>query len=359
MKNFDALIVQSIRDVDPNLWKVAETDHPFSSYHWYNFCEKAMPDHKPVHILLFRDGCTFARGSFWLTQNDVLPISSLAGRKAAAWMMKRKPLLVCRSPLADVTGLALPAAGRREAITGLIETVEAYAQEKNISLVVFDRLCADEMVNNLLPDRYSIRAINESGTALDIRWNSFEDFLTSLSEQAWKDYRRHSNQASRLGIRIRMKPAVTDLSETAAFIRQVERYHGAMPDFWSAIDLKRLDMVTGTWMEARQNERLIGCGLLLRDGDHLSAKLLGLDSDVNYAHSPFLYCAIQYAIDKGIRVLHAGSGAYEVKQRLGFLLENHLYAAFTGLGPIFSTAVRLYSTNQNKERHTVEERPRY
>jgi predicted N-acyltransferase len=355
MKNFNALIVHSMADVDPTEWEIAGSAPPFSSHAWFSFCEKVMPECTPVHILLFRQGKTFARGSFWLMDSDVLPIDSPLGRHAAAWIMKRKPLMVCRSPVANMSGLAVPVVGRREALSALVKTAEEYAAKSGVSFIVYDYLNRHETLSGF-PYDYGSMEVTEPGTILDICWKSFEDFLASLSKQAWKDYRRHSNQAARIGIRISAHTEVTDQSEAIDLIRRVEKRHGSMPNPWTETILSNIRRGVGTWLEARQNERLVGCGLLLRDGDHMVATLMGLDYDTRYAYFPFVYSAIQTAIEQRVRAFHAGSGAYELKLRLGFSLEQNNYIAFTGSGKLFSTAVRLFGNNGHKEKQVIEER---
>jgi hypothetical protein len=346
--NIDACVVQSVTEIDPESWDVSGTDTPFSSYQWYAFCEKVMPDCSPAHILLFRDGCTFARGSFWLMRKDVLPITSPLNRKAGEWLMRRKPLLVCRSPVANESGLALPLRGRREAFARLSEVAEAHARKYSGSFVIYDYLNMQEVKPELLPDRYSYAEVVEPGTALILNWNSFENFLSTLSKPAWKDYRRHSNQAAKLGIRITSHSTVDDIPEAVDLIRRVERFHGTAQNPWTESILAHMHMVDGTWLEARQNDRLVGCGLLLRDGKHLVATLMGLDHDTKYAYFPFIYTAIQIAIEQGVQIFHAGSGAYELKQRLGFGLEANNHIAFTGIGTLFSKATCLFGYNNGR-----------
>jgi predicted N-acyltransferase len=356
MKNFDALIVHSTADIDPMVWEVPGLAQPFSSHSWFAFCEKVMPESRPVHILLFRAGKTVARGSFWLMEKDVLPIDSLLGRHAASWIMKHRPLMVCRSPVANMSGLVIPAVERREALSTLIKTAEEYAEQAGVSFIVYDYLNRQEIHAGGLPYHYSSMEVTEPGTALEIRWNSFEEFLASLSKQGWKDYRRHSNQAARIGIRISAHAEVTDHSEALELIRRVEKRHGSMPNPWTETILTNISLGLRTWLEARQNERLVGCGLLLRDGEHMVATLMGLDYDTRYAYFPFVYTAIQKAIEQRVRVFHAGSGAYELKMRLGFSLEQNNYIAFAGTGKLFSAAVRLLGNNRHKDERVIEGR---
>lgn len=347
--NIDALIVQSVSDVDPKLWEVPGSDLPFLSYQWFAFCERIMPECSPAHILLFRDGRTYARGSFWLMRKDVLPISSQVGRMAGEWLMRRKPLLVCRSPVANVTGLALPTSDREEAFIALAEAAEELGRKSGASFVLYDYFNPREVNLQILPNQYKHMELSEPGTALEIQSKTFEDFLSLLSKQAWKDYRRHSNQAAKLGIRITRHSSVPNVEEAVDLIRRVEKHHGTAPNPWVEAILMNMNMVGGIWLEGRRNEKLVGCGLLLQDGDHLVATLMGLDYDIRYAYFPFIYSAIQTAIEQGIRIFHAGSGAYELKQRLGFVLEENNHIVFGGIGPFLSNVLGFYNTNHDRK----------
>ncbi|MEN4100871.1 MAG: GNAT family N-acetyltransferase, partial [Anaerolineaceae bacterium] len=344
-----------VQDVSPDMWEMDGNQAPFSSYQWYTFCEKVMADCIPTHILLLKDGKTHARGSFWLMHNDVLPIASPIGRAAARWLMRKRPVLVCRSPIANATGLVLSDHDHREALAGILSAAGTYAHQRHASFVIYDYLDAQQTRGGDFPGRYWSMQVDAPGTRLDIQWNTFEDYLASLSKHARKDYRRHMNQATRTGIRMQARCTITDGLAAVERIRQVERRHGTMPNPWIENILNNFQMVGGIWLEASQDDRLIGCGLLLPDGDQLVATLFGLDYEVKYAYFPLIYGAIKVAIEQGVRLFYAGSGAYELKRRLGFTLENNNYIRITGLGPIFSTAVRLIHRKPVKEGYFIEE----
>jgi hypothetical protein len=61
-----------------------------------------------------------------------------------------------------------------------------------------------------------------------------------------------------------------------------------------------------------------------------------------------MYCAIQSAIDLGVRIFHAGSGAYELKQRLGFVPESNNHIVYAGIGSLFSTTIRFLDFSLHK-----------
>jgi hypothetical protein len=98
--------------------------------------------------------------------------------------------------------------------------------------------------------------------------------------------------------------------------------------------LKNAHLVDAFWITAREADRLVGCGLFLGDEGHQEMKLLGLDYEVRYVYFQIAYAAIQCAIEQRTQVLWGGSGAYEMKQRLGFRVTGNNQAVFTSTRPL-------------------------
>ena len=156
-----------------------------------------------------------------------------------------------------------------------------------------------------------------------------------------KDYRRHHNRAAELGIEVKYHPiedamdkAILDNAMT--LIRNVENHHGSSHNPWARAMLEHAHMVDSHWVTARTNDTLVGCGLLLGDEHAYEMRLLGLDYGVRYAYFQVLYAALKCAIEQGIQTLDGGSGAYEMKQRLGFQIEDNNHVIFSGRGPVLS-----------------------
>jgi hypothetical protein len=92
-----------------------------------------------------------------------------------------------------------------------------------------------------------------------------------------------------------------------------------------------MEMIESTFLEARIGNRPVGCGLLLYDSGAQMAVALGLEKDVPYVYFALLYESLREAFEKKVRLLRWGSGAYAVKEQLGFQKEhnNHLVVAGT------------------------------
>ena len=100
-------------------------------------------------------------------------------------------------------------------------------------------------------------------------------------------------------------------------------------------------MVDHIWLTARIDDRLLGCGLLLGDGNARVLALLGLDYSVQYVYFQLLYAAVRSVIEEGMPVLYGGGGAYDLKQRLGFELEHNNHTVFAGRGWLLQSLGRL------------------
>ena len=82
------------------------------------------------------------------------------------------------------------------------------------------------------------------------------------------------------------------------------------------------NMVESTWIMAEIDGKMVGCELMLGDGGIRFLTCLGLDYNASYIYFQMFYEEIRYAIEHNIQVLRAGSTAYEVKERMGFELDN-------------------------------------
>jgi predicted N-acyltransferase len=332
---FDVRVVHSVTEIGQALWNRMAGSRPFASYRWYRFGETALADNLPLYIVLFRQGEPRACATFWLRRNEPLPIPPGLVRRAVGSLLRRWPLLICQAPLVDASGLMLPDAGQRdEALTTIARVAREQAQTLGASFVACIYLGPGEAHLAGWPHPFGAVELPEPGTCLSISWPDFESYLSHLSRSMRKDYRRHCNRADDLGVEVEALPEVTEPERALALIRSVEGQHDTMPDPWAPAALANAAMVDATWLAARIDNRLVACGLLLRDGDHGVLKFLGLDYDVRFAYFRLVYAALQAAIESGCRTLIGGAGAYEMKRRLGFKPVDTNYAVFAGRGPL-------------------------
>jgi hypothetical protein len=127
---------------------------------------------------------------------------------------------------------------------------------------------------------------------------------------------------------------MTNLDEALVLIQNVYDRHNSPPNPLIKRILKNAHMVNATWLTAHTNGRMVGCELMLGEGDTRFLAALGLDYNLKYVYFKLGYEDIRCAIEEGVAVLRGGGGAYELKLPLGFQLERNTFAVFAGRGTL-------------------------
>ena len=317
----DIQISHSINEIDPSNWNQLHRGQPFSSHRWHRFGETVLKGNLPVYMIMAHSSEPLAAATFWLTPDEPLPVLANPTRSVMQAALRRWPLLICRAPLAKTSGLILPDDPQMasSALNLIAYTAQNYAHQHGVSFTLFDYLPSAA----LSPAQYTRLSVPEPGTCLHLNVNRFDTYLDRLGKSAKKDYRRHFNHATKLGIKVETHSDVTDVEWSTELIDNVARHHQSPPDPHTRLILENAHQVDSIWLTAKIGERLVGCGLLLGDGGTYSLALLGMDYEVEYVYFQLVYAAIRAAIEAGAQNLRGGSGAYTFKERLGFQLETN------------------------------------
>jgi hypothetical protein len=339
---FEILIASSVDEVGVDAWDALSAGRSFHSARWYRFGERVMAGCQPVYIVLSLDHQPVARGTFWLVRAEPLPVSPVI-RSLLAPTFRRWPLLICRSPLSNTSGLILPEASWREnALRVIAETAFKELRRLGGSFLLFDYLDPDQVKWAGWPTRSRPMVIAGPGTRLTLGPGGFKAYLGSNKKfRINQHFRRSSQAAVDLGIQVRRQATFDGSASALELIRNVERRHESTPNPWAAGMLAQMEMVESTWLTASIGNRLVGCMLLMADNGVQIATLPGLTEDVPFAYFMLLYEAIQDAFEKNLTCLHWGSGAYETKRRLGFELEYNNNVVYQGNGPIPGLIARM------------------
>ena len=333
-------IAHSVEEIEHTAWDHLGKRYPLAGYRWYRFGEAVLRNDPPVYILISHRGEPAGRATFWVNRREPLPIPLPAVRRPLEALLRHRPLFVCRSPLTSLSGLILPPPPLRdEALKLITRAALQEAQRCQASFVLFDYLEEEEARLPAWSGSFTATSIADPGTCLHITWSNFEDYLAHLPKSVRKDYRRHRNRAADQAIQIKCQQLTAPLEphvveQAMALIHNVDKHHKSPPHPWGREMLEKAYLVDATWITASIEDRMVGCGLLLGDGDARFLALLGLDYEVKYVYFQLFYAAIQHAIESGVRILRGGSGAYEMKRRLGFQLEKNCYAVFAGRGTL-------------------------
>jgi len=350
MSVFDSLdfdIFHSVAEINPDEWDRLSAGRPFTSHRWYAYGETVMADCEPTYLIASQHRQPIARATFWRSSNEPLPIESALLRRAFEPIFRRWPLLICRSPLTSVSGLVLPETPlRKTAQTAFSAKAEELLKQTGCSFLIFDYLSKDESMNwsgRLIP-----MTIPEPGTAMDLPWPSFEAWLQAGNKKDRQHYKRTLREAEKLGIQVSRHKNLEhlDIEGALALIQNVEHRFGSAENPWARKMIEHFNMVEGaTFLTASIGQQLVGCGLVLEDNGAQTNTLLGLDKKVPYVYFMLVYESLKIAFEHNIRLMRLGSGSYEVKQQLGFSIEDNNSLLFR------ASNILLQRTGQWLEKH--------
>ena len=332
----DTQITSCLADISQQDWDDLSAGRPFASYQWYSYGEKVLSASQPYYLIVYDHGRAVARATFWTVRDQPLPRSLRSLRKPLSFFFRYCPLLVCRSPVSDTSGLILPNSPlRAAALQAILTAARRVGQKAHASFLIFDYLTPSEAELHEWPAPISKYSLSDPGTYLPLQWESYDEYLKGMSKQGWKKFRYERNKAAQMGLEVTGLPEVDRIDEAMPLIRSVEERHNSSPKPWARAMLEQAGMVPSTWVSARIDGRLVGCAISLADENVQIATLLGLDYNCKDVYFQIIYALVRNAIEHGSSVLRMGSGAYDFKQDLGFQMEYQNYLRYTGQNPLF------------------------
>lgn len=332
MTDLDIKVYNSIQEISPEVWDGIAAGRGFQSHRWYTFGERAMADSQPTYLIAYDGDQAVAGAAFFKVHNEPLPLPSVA-RQFMASILKHRPLLICRSPLADTSALLLPGEPLRDtALTALAQVAQEQYKKQKCSFLVFDFLLTEQLKYTGWTPGLEPITVSEPGTYMPMEWDSFETYLEAGNKKDRQHYKKSVKEAEEAGLVLTKNRTIADIDAALQLIRNVSIWHGSAVNPWMRGLLENFSMIDGTWLELRKEGKLVGCGAVLRDNKFQLATALGLEDDVPGGYFYLLYAALQEAFEHNVRLVRFGTGAYDVKRRLGFHLEdtNHAMVAFAG-----------------------------
>jgi hypothetical protein len=166
-----------------------------------------------------------------------------------------------------------------------------------------------------------------------MEWESFEAYLEAGNKHDRQHYKRSLKESEKNGLVLTKHKTISDVDRALKLIRNVSIWHGSAPNPWMRGLLENFSMIDGTWLEIHKDDQLVGCGAVVRDNKFQLALALGLEDDVPGGYFLLLYSALKEAFEHKVRLVRFGTGAYDVKRRLGFHLEdtNHAMVSMAGI----------------------------
>lgn len=333
MSKIEVQTYHSIQEISPEIWDGVAAGRGFQSHRWYTFGERAMADAKPTYLIAYNGDKAIAGAALFRIHNEPLPLPSVA-RRFMSSIFKRRPLLICRSPLADTSALLLPGEpARDEILTILTQAAHEEFKKQRCSFLIFDFLLTEQMKYPGWPPGYEPITVSEPGTYMPIEWVNFETYLEAGNKKDRQHYKKSLKEVEENNLVLSKHSSVSDVDAALKLIRNVSIWHGSAPNPWTRGLLENFSMIDGTWLELHKDGKLVGCGAVVRDNKFQLATALGLEDDVPGGYFCLLYAALREAFEHDVRLVRFGTGAYDVKRRLGLHLEdtNHAMVTISGI----------------------------
>jgi hypothetical protein len=329
MTNLNVQVYKSISEIDPDIWDRVVAGRGFQSHKWYQFGERAMAECPPTYLLAWDGETPVAGAALFRVHNEPLPLPKVA-RRFMASILKQRPLLVCRSPLADTSALLLPGEPLRDEVHAVLaQAAQDEFKKQRCSFLVFEYLLTEQLKYPSWPQGYEPITLSEPGTYMPIEWESFDAYLKAWNKQDRQHYKKSLRDAEKLGITISKHNVVSDVEAAVQLIRNVSIWQGSASNPWMRGLLENLSMVDSTWIELHKYGRFAGCAAVMRDNQFQLVTGIGLEDDVPDGYFLLLYTALQEAFEHNVRLIRLGTGSYDIKRRLGLHLEDTNHAMVT------------------------------
>ena len=282
-------------------------------------------------VITDKDGRTVAHACVYTIVTDfaqLLP-KSLAWLPRATRQFWKRFLLVqvteCASPLSASHSISvIPGNDRKKLITKIGAAVNSIARTQRSSLlVVRDFLTADRNdFDTLLSNGYNLVS-NMPLARIRVRWNSYEEYLSSMRSRYRKDVKRRLRRATKSGQEVRVlesfgaqsdlwvEQARTVQENTKGFKREI-----LPPGYYENMDTKLGDK--SLLVAAKRDGRIVAHGMVLHDDSDTIATYFGRDrgpASQEWFH--LVNEVIRIGIDRKSKYINLGLGSYDAKSNVG------------------------------------------
>lgn len=234
--------------------------------------------------------------------------------------------------------------------SGLFTSAETTAEERNIlfsELATYFKMnypmhafCIKEdapIVQNSIPEEFSKLSFMPN-TSLHLPDKSFADFLARLTSKKRRKLRADRKLLEKEGGTIELIDKPSLISDELYQLYQKTNLRKKMQDDYIptplSVDkdffnnLSSFQLLNSKALVAKVNDEIIGYCLLMKDGDTLYFKSVGLDYDLSFkthAYFNLFYSSIEYGIEHGCKRIDYGITSYCFKKRMGCELHDSYY----------------------------------
>jgi predicted N-acyltransferase len=340
-------------------------DDGFFTYEWLKTLEMVKPfEAFPNHFVIYEEGhlaaialCFLEGTSQYATLEEYVPLARAARLVRSRLGLRACPPLVCYSP-SSFHSRVLFGGGcddRRETLRLLSRNMDAYCRRHGALLSAFPYVSErDALLMEELPRLGYLGSPLFDTFYLDIRWRTFEGYVSSLDSGMRRSVRREIRKCGQHGISIERIQDFAPISRelSALYSNLFTKYNKGKvcplsSKFFNGLNTCARDKTN--LFVARKDHDIVGFSLSLRQSDVLDVYVSGFDygrqakTDFTYFNLVY-YAQIDLAIQEGIRRIHFRGASDEAKLRRGCKRERMYMFIKTQdwtLGPLIIQCLRL------------------
>jgi hypothetical protein len=325
-------IFEGITAVDQATWGQITRGYPYAGWRWCQYGE-AVINRQGTYLVAYEGDEPVGGAVFWVMHKESIPTRNPLVRWFLETYLKRRPLVVCRTPvLTDHKGLFLPPdPAQRATVLDEIKRLGVAITRKNKGSFLLADYLVEEEVDYDWGDFFKLKDFLNVGTRMNIEWETFDEYMAALKAQnkkAHKNVRHNTHYAQEAGIVLHFQHATPPVDDVMHLIdTKMKHYKVPCDAAWirqiiSAVSL--LPEQNAVWVSAYLDDNMVGCELLLHDDENHICKpvLYGRDYTAEYVYFYMSYEDIRYAIETlRVKTIIYDTEAYDFKRRIGFAFD--------------------------------------
>jgi predicted N-acyltransferase len=211
----------------------------------------------------------------------------------------------------------------------IVNAIESHCRAEGWYLIFRGIVEPDDALRRVFADRPYVEGAESPGTVMDIRWNSWHDYLKDLKNthpSTEKGIRVQSNRGRRGGVIIEELTAPSTVEADLYRILAEHHFRKNRTPFYMGEEfmtvLKKNLGDRAVILVARKDGRIVGISIHLRNSSAMQLKFVGIATDMVKSREA-VYFNITYhelirrAYEEGFERLYLGILTYEPKYRRG------------------------------------------
>lgn len=334
---YDLKILKSINEIDQTTWdSIIGKDNIISSYNFLKAIEESnINDCEFFYIVIYNNNTIIAHTCIFTITMDLFILSKGIIKKVINWIRKifhgffLINIIECGSPVAlgNIISFSIKENENvSEILELIIKSMGTLAKNNKSKLIIFrDYYKGDKIFDKEFLKNNFTRANNLPNVEIDIKWNSFNEYIGSLRYNYRRSVKKCLSTLERENISIEY---LYDYQDQAPVLKKLYQncYNNAKEyrreilteDFFDKINtyLSKKSMV----ILLKKNEEVLGFSFFLLDDYTARLLYIGMNYEKNKEYLTYFnifYSGLKFAIENNYKKIELGVTTYDFKLRIG------------------------------------------